>query len=97
MGLVTGSHDAKAEEFTFCGASLHNCMAGHGPDTVTFETASNAKPKPEKTDDTLAFMFETHWLVRPIAFAKETPMRKRDYQYCWAGLEDRFYASGKQS
>jgi homogentisate 1,2-dioxygenase len=65
--------------------------------TATFETASNAKLKPEKTDNTLAFMFETHWLVRPIAFAKETPMRKRDYQYCWAGLEDRFYASGKQS
>ncbi len=46
MGLVTGSHDAKAEEFTFCGASLHNCMAGHDPDTATFETASNAKLKP---------------------------------------------------
>src|SRR3954469_6722950 len=32
MGLVHGVYDAKAEGFVPGGASLHNCMSGHGPD-----------------------------------------------------------------
>jgi homogentisate 1,2-dioxygenase len=32
MGLVHGEYDAKAEGFVPGGASLHNCMSGHGPD-----------------------------------------------------------------
>ena len=32
MGLVFGQYDAKAEGFVPGGASLHNCMSGHGPD-----------------------------------------------------------------
>src|SRR6516165_5653659 len=46
MGLVFGAYDAKAEGFVPGGASLHNCMAGHGPDAETFERASNAELKP---------------------------------------------------
>ena len=34
MGLVTGVYDAKAEGFAPGGASLHNCMSGHGPDAA---------------------------------------------------------------
>ncbi len=59
MGLVFGAYDAKAEGFVPGGASLHNCMAGHGPDAETFERASNAELKPQYLDNTLAFMFET--------------------------------------
>ena len=40
MGLVHGAYDAKAEGFVPGGASLHNCMSGHGPDAGTFEKAS---------------------------------------------------------
>ena len=40
MGLVFGAYDAKAEGFVPGGASLHNCMAGHGPDAETFERAT---------------------------------------------------------
>ncbi len=37
MGLITGVYDAKADGFIPGGASLHNCMSGHGPDAVTFD------------------------------------------------------------
>ena len=90
MGLVTGTYDAKAEGFNPGGASMHNCMAGHGPDAATFETASHASLVPEKIEDTLAFMFETRYVIRPTRFAMETPLRQQNYQDCWAGLEDRF-------
>ena len=42
MGLIEGVYDAKAEGFAPGGASLHNCMSGHGPDAATFEKASGA-------------------------------------------------------
>lgn len=90
MGLVTGAYDAKSEGFHPGGASLHNCMAGHGPDAATFETASNARLKPEKIEDSLAFMFETRYVIRPTKFAMETPLRQQNYQDCWAGLENLF-------
>lgn len=90
MGLVEGAYDAKADGFTPGGASLHNCMAGHGPDAATFEAASNADLAPEKLDGTLAFMLETRYVLRPTAFARDTPLLQADYQDCWAGLEDRF-------
>tara|TARA_R110002110_G_scaffold85816_1_gene223339 strand:+ start:79197 stop:80507 length:1311 start_codon:yes stop_codon:yes gene_type:complete len=90
MGLVEGSYDAKADGFAPGGASLHNCMAGHGPDAATFEAASKADLVPEKIDGSLAFMLETRYVLRPTPFALETPLRQADYQDCWAGLEDRF-------
>jgi homogentisate 1,2-dioxygenase len=42
MGLIEGIYDAKAHGFVPGGASLHNCMSGHGPDAQTFERASHA-------------------------------------------------------
>ena len=42
MGLIEGVYDAKSEGFLPGGASLHNCMSGHGPDAATFESASRA-------------------------------------------------------
>ena len=43
MGLIRGEYDAKAEGFLPGGASLHNCMAGHGPDAATYERASGRR------------------------------------------------------
>ena len=54
MGLVYGEYDAKAEGFVPGGASLHNCMAGHGPDAATFEKASAGELKPQYLSETLA-------------------------------------------
>ncbi|WP_140909382.1 homogentisate 1,2-dioxygenase [Cognatiluteimonas lumbrici] len=91
MGLVHGAYDAKAEGFAPGGASLHNCMTGHGPDAATFEKASNADlSKPDVITDTMAFMFETRSVIRPTAQALDAAHRQRDYQACWAGLRKHF-------
>ena len=91
MGLVHGAYDAKAEGFSPGGASLHNCMTGHGPDAATFEKASNADlSKPDVIRDTMAFMFEARFVIRPTQQAIEAAHRQRDYQACWAGLQKHF-------
>ena len=90
MGLIHGVYDAKAEGFVPGGMSLHNCMAAHGPDLATFEKASTAELQPQKIADTLAFMFETRFPIRPTRFALETPALQRDYDKCWQGLPKLF-------
>jgi homogentisate 1,2-dioxygenase len=90
MGLIHGQYDAKAEGFAPGGASLHNSMSGHGPDAVTFEKASRAELKPQKIEDTLAFMFESRYVIRPTRFAMETPALQPDYAACWRGLKNNF-------
>ena len=86
MGLVRGTYDAKAEGFVPGGASLHNCMSAHGPDAATTRRAMEAELAPQKLDDTLAFMFESRWVIRPTRWALETPTRQRDYDACWSGF-----------
>ena len=91
MGLVHGAYDAKAEGFAPGGASLHNCMSGHGPDAATFEKASHADlSKPDVIGDTMAFMFETRAVIHPAAQALAADWRQRDYQQCWQGLQKHF-------
>ena len=91
MGLVHGAYDAKAEGFLPGGCSLHNCMSGHGPDAATFDKASAADlSRPDVIADTMAFMFETRAVIRPVAQALEATHRQRDYQQCWAGLRRNF-------
>ena len=93
MGLVHGAYDAKAEGFAPGGASLHNCMTGHGPDAATFDKASKADlSKPDVIADTMAFMFEARAVIRPTRQAFEAAHRQRDYQACWAGLQKHFKA-----
>ncbi|MEA3120503.1 MAG: homogentisate 1,2-dioxygenase [Paraburkholderia sp.] len=93
MGLVHGVYDAKAEGFLPGGASLHNCMSGHGPDAETFERASAGDTtQPQKVADTLAFMFETRTLLRPTRFALESPQLQARYFECWQGLAKHFDA-----
>ncbi|KVK74511.1 homogentisate 1,2-dioxygenase [Burkholderia sp. MSMB1498] len=91
MGLVHGAYDAKAEGFVPGGASLHNCMSGHGPDADTFEKASAIDTsKPNKVGDTMAFMFETRTLIRPTRFALDTAQLQANYFECWQGLKKHF-------
>ena len=61
MGLIHGQYDAKEEGFVPGGISLHNLMLPHGPDAAGFEKASRAELKPDKLDNTMAFMFETRF------------------------------------
>ena len=90
MGLVHGEYDAKPEGFKPGGASLHNCMVPHGPDTEAFDRASNAELSPHKLDNTLAFMFESRYRFIPTGFALASPQLDPGYADCWAGLKDRF-------
>jgi homogentisate 1,2-dioxygenase len=90
MGLVYGQYDAKPQGFTPGGASLHNCMLPHGPDTEAFEKASTVELKPHKLENTLAFMFETRFPQRVTRFAAESPELQPDYADCWRGLAKKF-------
>jgi homogentisate 1,2-dioxygenase len=84
MGLVRGVYDAKAEGFVPGGASLHNCMNAHGPDRASYEKAIAADLAPQKLDDTLAFMFETRWVIAPTKAALASPALQSDYDTHWA-------------
>jgi homogentisate 1,2-dioxygenase len=91
MGLVHGAYDAKAGGFVPGGASLHNCMSGHGPDAASFEKASNADTRqPDHIVDTMAFMFETRRVIRPTQQALESPQLQADYHDCWQGIARHF-------
>jgi homogentisate 1,2-dioxygenase len=91
MGLIAGVYDAKAEGFAPGGASLHNCMSGHGPDAATYEKALAADTsRPVHLTDTMAFMFETRTVIRPTRYALETPLLQRDYAQLWRGLKKHF-------
>ena len=88
MGLIHGEYDAKeGGGFAPGGASLHNCMSGHGPDQAAYDKAIKADLKPHKIENTLAFMFESRWIFRPTAWAVETPAMQLDYDDVWTGFE----------
>ncbi len=90
MGLVQGQYDAKPEGFVPGGASLHNCMVPHGPDADAFNKASTADLKPQKLDNTLAFMFESRYHFVPTAFAMNGGTLDNNYADCWANLKGQF-------
>jgi homogentisate 1,2-dioxygenase len=91
MGLVHGAYDAKADGFVPGGASLHNCMSGHGPDAATFDKASGADTsRPHKVTDTMAFMFETRNPLVATPYALQSPQLQGNYQECWAGIAKHF-------
>lgn len=93
MGLITGTYDAKAQGFTPGGASLHNCMSGHGPDAATYAKAIRADTsRPVHIGKTMAFMFETRTVIRPTRFALEAPQLQADYQRVWQDLPRKFSA-----
>jgi homogentisate 1,2-dioxygenase len=86
MGLIHGVYDAKQGGFAPGGASLHNSMSSHGPDKASYDKAVAATLAPHKIDDTMAFMFESRWVIRPTRFAAEAPFIQPDYESCWTGF-----------
>lgn len=92
MGLISGVYDAKSTGFVPGGASLHNCMSGHGPDAATFDKATAADTSaPVRVADTMAFMFETRSVIVPARSALQgRPRLQDDYMSCWLGLQKRF-------
>jgi homogentisate 1,2-dioxygenase len=92
MGLIAGVYDAKSTGFEPGGASLHNCMSGHGPDAATFDKATAADTTlPAHIADTMAFMFETRLPIQPTRCALQgTPAMQQDYMAYWLELKKRF-------
>ncbi|MGH8225998.1 MAG: homogentisate 1,2-dioxygenase [Gammaproteobacteria bacterium] len=91
MGLIRGEYDAKADGFLPGGASLHNCMSGHGPDAASYEKAvATDTSKPQHVADTMAFMFETRRVIHPTHQALEAQELQTDYHQCWHGIEKHF-------
>jgi homogentisate 1,2-dioxygenase len=95
MGLVRGNYDAKEEGFVPGGASLHNCMSGHGPDAATCQKASESQLAPVYLADTLAFMFEARFICVPTQHAMETAGLQHDYFECWQGLKNIFRSASR--
>jgi homogentisate 1,2-dioxygenase len=90
MGLVHGVYDAKAEGFLPGGVSIHNCMSAHGPDVATYEKAVAAELKPQKIEDSLAFMWESRYVFRPTRFALSAHELQPDYDRVWDGFKKNF-------
>lgn len=89
MGNVYGRYEARPDSFLPGGASLHSCMAGHGPDSQTFDRATNV-PLPaahRMPDDSLAFMFETTYMMRLTAYSSGVHGPDSQYWRCWEGLK----------
>ncbi len=86
MGLIYGDYDAKADGFAPGGLSLHNMMAGHGPDLDSWEKASNAALQPHKIDGTMAFMVESCWPYRLTEHALCAQELQKDYDAAWKGF-----------
>ena len=72
MGLIYGAVRRQRRRLRPRRRSLHNQMSAHGPDLDAFEKASNADLKPQKLEGTMAFMFESRYIIRPTKFAMET-------------------------
>jgi homogentisate 1,2-dioxygenase len=86
MGLINGDYDAKAEGFAPGGLSLHNLMAGHGPDISTWRAANEAELRPHKVEGAMAFMVESCWPFRPTEYALESDAFQDDYDAAWGGF-----------
>ncbi len=93
MGLIHGVYDAKQGGFLPGGASLHNCMTAHGPDTQTFIKGIENSETPQKINDTMAFMFETCHLFRPTQAALESKSFDKTYTDCWQNFKPLFRKS----
>jgi homogentisate 1,2-dioxygenase len=90
VGLVHGQYIGKGDAFKPGSASLHNCMAGHGPDVDAFERGRAAGEEPQYLANTLTVVFETQLVIQPTQFALETELLERDYYRHWQGLRRRF-------
>ncbi|QGP80611.1 homogentisate 1,2-dioxygenase [Sphingobium sp. CAP-1] len=95
MGLITGDYDAKTGGFAPGGGSLHNLMAAHGPDVASYDRAVAADLKPQKIEETMAFMFESRLPFAATGWAMKTPLLQSDYDTCWTGFHKAQLPEGK--
>ena len=87
---VTGNTTRRKKALSRAAVRLHNQMSAHGPDLDAFEKASNAELKPQKLEGTMAFMFESRYIIRPTKFAMETSELQHEYFEVWQKLKKNF-------
>ena len=94
MGLIQGSYDAKSGGgFKPAGASLHNVMSAHGPDSDSHAMASGADLKPVKVGEgSMAFMFESSLFLGVTEWGLQNCQKVQpDYnQTSWETLKSNF-------
>ncbi|KAK6369716.1 hypothetical protein LTS17_009166 [Exophiala oligosperma] len=94
MGLIQGEYDARVDGgFRPGGASLHNVMVGHGPDSATHARASEAHLAPQKVGEgSMAFVIESNMLLGISSWAwSECGKRQTNYNtQTWLGLRSHF-------
>jgi homogentisate 1,2-dioxygenase len=99
MGLISGVYDAKTGGgFQAGGMSLHNIMAGHGPDADAFEKASHMELTPQKImTGSMAFMFESSLMLGVSEWAlKEAHVQETYSEHSWGNLKRHFSSKGVQ-
>lgn len=80
MGNIAGTYDAKEKGFVPGASSLHLTMSGHGPEAAVFEKASNMELPPMKVGEgSMAFMFETCYLMKLTDFAQDKRLIDTEY------------------
>lgn len=96
MGLILGVYDGKeGGGFNPGGYSLHNCMSAHGPDAAVVKKATEAELKPQYIDGTLAFMFESRFILKPTKQALEMATLQDNYHDCWQNIPKMFDENSK--
>lgn len=94
MGLIQGEYDARVDGgFRPGGASLHNVMVGHGPDSATHARASDAELLPQKVGEgSMAFVIESNMLLGVSSWAwSKSGKRQLNYNaQTWLGLRSHF-------
>lgn len=90
MGLIYGRYDAREAGFIPGGSSLHNQMVAHGPDSDAYNRAFGEGQKPQKLEGTMAFMFESRYILRPTRYALESPQLQDEYFRVWQRLKKKF-------
>lgn len=94
MGLISGEYDARTDGgFRPGGASLHNVMAGHGPDSNTHRKASVQDLVPQYTGEgSMAFVIETPVLLGVTDWGMKSSKKQSQYNAeTWGGLKSHFH------
>lgn len=90
MGLIKGSYDAKPGSFVPGASSVHNRFVPHGPDgEAVAKGTSLDTTKPERYQNTMAFMWESNKIWHPSPYALKN-LHDVDYPQCWATVAKRF-------
>lgn len=95
MGMIHGEYDGKTSGFLPGGCSLHNCMSPHGPDAGVTKRAIEEELKPRYLDNTLAFMFESRYVMKATKLALESPALQDNYNDGWTAIPKTFNKNKK--